>query len=475
MSSSSSSSSTDKLNKDTRSNDSNQKTDTSPLSMSLSLSCSSAKSVSNGDSPSNIQKHLNENFNIRREEETKRKHSGTIISSNYYSLNLQTDNKLREVDVSSDEQYDNLPSTGFLSQLPTQLNINNKITIADNNEKLNNELTNKMNTPKNKNKNPKYHFKKLFKRKKKLNDCDEISDSFDEDDDDDNDAENNILDNGTKTVPVSRSLEHLKLNVFVYYHFKQESYVKDTLLKLLNKCLTLIPNTKYFLRPQQTSSIMNWTKADVDLAVASGVAVADSNVDSKSMTELTANIIVISDGFTGFPNPASIDIIPEAILKSLNKNSLKNTASFKKYNNNNNNNQSFSGGTGAFSSDSIKYKNNTIMLFRERALKIYINDVDINNNNNNNLNSNSNSTRSTLNQRFMKRLYESSGSKLLMLNDDLTHSNQLTNNIYDTNADSNKLKNQIEQYLDGICRKTGLFSNANFSYIDYSANRKVLQ
>ena len=53
------------------------------------------------------------------------------------------------------------------------------------------------------------------------------------------------------SVPVSRSIHNLSLNVYIYYNVADEDYVNNYLMPFLEqKCLTIIPETNYIKRPQ---------------------------------------------------------------------------------------------------------------------------------------------------------------------------------------------------------------------------------
>jgi hypothetical protein len=67
------------------------------------------------------------------------------------------------------------------------------------------------------------------------------------------------------SVPVSHSIEKLTLNVYVYFNIASENdYVSNYLLPCLKKCLTLVPDTKYILRPQLTKFITSFTASEDD-------------------------------------------------------------------------------------------------------------------------------------------------------------------------------------------------------------------
>jgi len=67
------------------------------------------------------------------------------------------------------------------------------------------------------------------------------------------------------SVPVSHSIEKLTLNVYVYFNIASENdYVSNYLLPCLKKCLTLVPDTKYILRPQLAKFITSFTSPEDD-------------------------------------------------------------------------------------------------------------------------------------------------------------------------------------------------------------------
>ncbi len=73
----------------------------------------------------------------------------------------------------------------------------------------------------------------------------------------------------------------------------------------------------------------------------------------------------------------------------------------------------------------------------------------------------------SLNQKLMKRLYETPGNKSLCSSDNKV-SYQVKNDLFCSNAYNQKLQYKIERYLQHVCLKSHKFSNTNFSYVDYT-------
>ena len=102
----------------------------------------------------------------------------------------------------------------------------------------------------------------------------------------------------------------------------------------------------------------------------------------------------------------------------------------------------------------------------------------------------SSSKSNTLNQGFMRRIYETT-MKLSMdpvvassssISTPITNNNNnmalaiknqltITNDMYSSFAYNEKLQFKLERYFENICLKSSTFSNTNFSYVDYSSKR----
>ncbi len=140
----------------------------------------------------------------------------------------------------------------------------------------------------------------------------------------------------SSTVAVSRSVANLSLHVYVYYSLTDTDYVNQNLQTVLNRCITLVPDTKYFYKPQSEKYVKLSPESFYELArqtnsstlVSSSVLnntcsvlLTDSNstsVDSSSSSSgsdkglllvgrpsviantIIANILVVSNSFYGY-------------------------------------------------------------------------------------------------------------------------------------------------------------------------------
>jgi hypothetical protein len=71
----------------------------------------------------------------------------------------------------------------------------------------------------------------------------------------------------------------------------------------------------------------------------------------------------------------------------------------------------------------------------------------------------------SLNQRLMKRIYETSNKSI---SSDNYISMQIQNDISSCTAYSEKLQYKLEKYFEHVCMKSSTFSDKNFSYVDYT-------
>ncbi len=135
------------------------------------------------------------------------------------------------------------------------------------------------------------------------------------------------------TVAVSRSVANLSLHVYVYYSLADADYVGESLQAVLSRCVTFVPDTKYFYKPQTDKYVKLSPESFYDLArqtncstlvsstvldTSGSVLLTDSNstsVDSSNSGELllterskpngqvniiVANVLVVSESFHGF-------------------------------------------------------------------------------------------------------------------------------------------------------------------------------
>lgn len=127
----------------------------------------------------------------------------------------------------------------------------------------------------------------------------------------------------SSTVPVSRTVENLTLHVYIYYNLIDTDYVVNHLQPILKKCVTIVPDTKYFCKPQtdkyvklSPESFYNLAQTNSSTLISSlnntnSVLLLDSNSNSSDssssgllkptqVNSIIANILVISDNFYGY-------------------------------------------------------------------------------------------------------------------------------------------------------------------------------
>lgn len=134
-------------------------------------------------------------------------------------------------------------------------------------------------------------------------------------------------------MPVSRSIRNLSLNIYVYYNSLDTEYVSKCLQPILKDCTTLIPDTKFFCKPQSdmyvklsSDSFYNLAQTNSNTLISSlnntnSVFLCDSNSSTNSTSQnsselskaspknsdaIIANILVISESFYGY-KPISND------------------------------------------------------------------------------------------------------------------------------------------------------------------------
>ena len=298
----------------------------------------------------------------------------------------------------------------------------------------------------------------------------------------------------SSTVAVSRSIENLSLNVYIYFNVIDSDYVLSHLQPLLRKCLTIVPDTKYITKPQTgkhvvvtPDSFFSLEQTNMNTLLSdfnnSNVQILDTNstesgqllLKSNTQNCLIANILVISDHFYGYK--PMVDS-----LVSLTKTS--------KVSGHSSGGSSSGSGTSTSSSSGASHVNNKtskcLMLYAENSLKnafkIYMN---LNQNENPTADLSRltntkqqqqqpgdkyifNSTKTySLNQRLMKRIYESSNSKSFY-SSDMKVAAQIESDMLSSHAHHERLQSKLEKYLQQTCLKSNKFSNNNFSYVDYT-------
>lgn len=147
------------------------------------------------------------------------------------------------------------------------------------------------------------------------------------------DSYSNNTNTDSASVPVSRSVDHTRLCVYIYFGQADFDYASTYLLPCLHKCLTIIPDTRFVLRPQQGKyADVSAASGNVELdsqstsTGASSVAGTTRNESMRTTTQqqscLVARVLVISENFYGCrSSAANSDSLASSSLK------LKSTSS----------------------------------------------------------------------------------------------------------------------------------------------------
>lgn len=319
------------------------------------------------------------------------------------------------------------------------------------------------------------------------------------------------------TVPVSRSLDHLTLNVFVHFHLNDNQYIVDYLLPCLKLCTSMVPDTRFILKVQTEkymdsfdyTMVLNQTNSSSSEHSHNGpdLVIIDNKKCSNS---LVANLFVLSNNFEGYRSTHS----------SLSSSSLRtksNTSSrISATNSTRSTNDSSGSGAGGFVSTNfstrrahnptITYKNSfkihlfkltPSMLLVERQmatmnqanmsqhgpkstsfLKKLYNTAGLRKNSHNNNNATTTTHHSSTDQNPYLSISSVNNSNLPLL----SHTKQSAppqtnyclfapNDLYNAYAYHEQLQYKIERYLEHVCLKSNMFSKSNFSYVDYTSKR----
>jgi hypothetical protein len=362
----------------------------------------------------------------------------------------------------------------------------------------------------------------------------------------DSDTMKRYSDTDMATVAVSRSIDSLSMNVFVYFSQTDSEYVQDYLIPCLKKCLTIIPDTKYILRPQ-SARYMTLKEAELSIMAVADAAttahknnstttnsttssemMANSSTGSSSVSNgpattiritpntLIANIFVLSEHFVGY-KPAGDSIISIKL-----KSGCGSSMSAKSGRGGGGGKRTLLSGPkltrdrssrlAACLASSLKNPFKIHILNSDYAnVSLYENSSSSrsahnshllnkpNNTNNNSNNKNASFNKAgpallmdsakthSLNQRLMRRLYDSTRTSMEKRNinniNNVNNLNSLNNNMnnnsfnlshfaandmYSADAFNEQLQFKLEKFLENVCLKSNTFSNTNFSYVDYS-------
>ncbi len=253
---------------------------------------------------------------------------------------------------------------------------------------------------------------------------------------------------GLETDLVSKSIDNLSLEVNIYFNIIDQDYVSNYLLACLKKCNVIIPDTRFVLKPQ-TTKYVNLNKDYLKKLE-----------NNNSNNNLKANILIISDNFSG-NRPLGVGGDSLVSIKNYKMSTLNGHNSSSGISSN-------SSDISIFNDNDSKYKCYLMNWSDDNnsCFKIYLS----NNLNNtlmlkDNFNLFNSSKTFSLNQRLMKRIYETSNKSI---SSDKRVSLQIKNDISSSYAFSDCLKSKLEKYFQHLCLKSATFSERNFSYVDYS-------
>ena len=273
----------------------------------------------------------------------------------------------------------------------------------------------------------------------------------------------------TVSVPVSRSIENLSLNVFIYFNMVDNEYVQSYLLPILKKCLLIIPDTKFITKPQHglyitlaPDSVLNMTNYSTTLTTRNSSNTTLPN--NKVSNSLTANILILSENFYGYKTMA------DSLVSLKIKSSQLNPAHLA------NNNSIYNMKTKCYRTSNLN--GSSVESNFKSAFRIFINTEPMGKFKEKcEYYSNSSSSTSSagkmysLNQKLMRRLYDTSNRNKpssILNNDRLSFHLYNNNDLLSSYAYNDRLQFKLEKFLENICLKYLSFSNTNFSYVDYT-------
>ena len=297
-------------------------------------------------------------------------------------------------------------------------------------------------------------------------------------------------------MAVSRSVEKLTLNVYVYFNIASENdYVSNYLLPCLKKCLTIIPDTKFILKPQLaqyiTSFSTNTSPTPSDLYLDENKNNAYSNNSSSALLKnymnnancLSAHILVLSEEFHGYkPAISTGNTIMSLKLKHAESMSNESGKSHKTNTATASSGETsistcYTNGYGNYAKTKSSYQQmNADSETYKSAFKIFLSVDNILHAQNEIKHLNA-----TLNNKLMRKLYETSLKSTMISSKTANFANmngvstlvarnsfQVANDMFSSFAYNEKLQSKLEKYLEHICLKSSSFSSTNFSYVDYS-------
>jgi hypothetical protein len=289
------------------------------------------------------------------------------------------------------------------------------------------------------------------------------------------------------TVPVSRSVENLTLNVFVYFSVHDNQYIVDYLLPCLKSCLTIVPETRYILKVQ-TEKYMESFDYSMTLNPTSPNSSSNNSTDMplimSSRNSLTANVFILSENFYGYkPQTAADSLLLAASIKTKSNTSSRGSsgASTRSTNSGCTSSGVNSGGfmTNNFSSSGVSHHNMEQQMQAKQfknAFKIHLINVPILMNT---MSHHGGNNGNGSNPRFFKRMYDTNGrtsansSATMQMNPYAAaamavYSSLVPNDLYNTHAFNEQLQFKLEKYLEHVCLRSNTFSKTNFSYVDYT-------
>lgn len=106
------------------------------------------------------------------------------------------------------------------------------------------------------------------------------------------------------SVPVSRSLEHTSLYVYVYFSEFDAHYANNYLLPCLHKCLTIVPDTRFVMCSQRDKHAWDEAATVIDstpdsIRTTSRSTSTQRRTAAAATRRLVARILVVSENFFG--------------------------------------------------------------------------------------------------------------------------------------------------------------------------------
>lgn len=256
----------------------------------------------------------------------------------------------------------------------------------------------------------------------------------------------------SSSVPASRSIKSLHLNIFIYFNVNDNYYVTNFLIPTLKKCLTIVPNTRYIIMPMKTNFVTS--NPETEFMATNFFKTNDSPFLNRT-NSLNGKILVLSENFFEY-KPA------DDLFKSLKQKTILNS-----------NNNSYKGLEVSLTCNKKRsFKPNEEF---KNSFRIYIepNELTQSQNVNNGATLMNSNKMNTVDQKLLKRIYESTLKKSPVQGSSLHNKPgaipKIANDMFNSLAYDDQLQFKLEKYLEFVCLKSSTFSKTNFSYVDYKS------